>query len=384
MNLKPWIALDKPGVNTLETMIRKDIDPLLEGLAILGTGGGGSPQWGKAILEHDLDQGRSVQIVDPQDVPDGACIASGGIMGSVKELDRIDPVELVRRWDDRFELAEAFNVMQETIGRKIDFVVAFEMGGLNTPVILSLGARIGLPVIDGDGLGRAAPETQMVSFIGHGISLTPMPLVDVLGNIVVVSHGVENTFADQLGRWVITRGGGMGANAHYPMSGTDLKRSVIPNTISKAMEIGNALIMARAQKTNPVDAVSKMINGVHIHTGEIEEIEENDWEGFYFTRVTLRGGAEIVIKNEAMALFLKGKAVTVFPDLICMLDPASGRGLMSADLKPGDNVALVVAPCHPRLRAARTSKEGRIAFSPERFGQPDLKYQEVENLITGW
>lgn len=383
MNLKPWIALVESGVNTLETITRKDIDPLLEGLAILGTGGGGSPQWGKAILEHDLDQGRSVQIVDPQDVSDDACIASGGIMGSVKNLDRIEPVDLVRRWDDRFELAEAFNVMQETIGRNIDFVVPFEMGGLNTPVILSLGARIGLPVIDGDGLGRAAPETQMVSFIGHGISLTPMPLVDALGNIIVVSHGIENTFADQLGRWVITRGGGMGANAHYSMSGADLKRSVIPNTISKAVEIGSALLMARAQKTDPVDTVSRMINGVHIHTGEIEEIEDNDWEGFYFTRVTLRGGAEIVIKNEAMALFLQGKAVTVFPDLICMLDPVSGRGLMSADLKSGDKLALVVAPCHPRLRAARTSEEGRVAFSPERFGQPDLKYQEVENLISG-
>ena len=78
--------------------------------------------------------------------------------------------------------------------KKIDYIVAFEMGGLNTPIMLSLGARTDIPVIDGDGLGRAAPETQMTSFIGHDISLTPMPLVDVFGNKVVVRNCVENTF----------------------------------------------------------------------------------------------------------------------------------------------------------------------------------------------
>jgi hypothetical protein len=36
------------------TLISSDIEPLLEGLAILGTGGGGSPAWGRMILEIQL------------------------------------------------------------------------------------------------------------------------------------------------------------------------------------------------------------------------------------------------------------------------------------------------------------------------------------------
>jgi hypothetical protein len=362
---------------------KENIGAFLEGLAILGTGGGGSPEWGRLIMENDLEKGRAAKIVKPEDVPDDATVASGGIMGSVKVLDKISPQELISGWEKRFELTEAFKLQAETIGKKIDYIVAFEMGGLNTPVMLSLGARTGIPVIDGDGLGRAAPETQMISFIGYGVSLTPMPLVDAAGNAVVVRYGAENTFADILGRWVVTRGGGMGANSHYPMSGKKLKETVIPHTISGALALGEAVFKARAEKADPIAVVAKYVGGKHLHTGVIEKMEEKEWEGFYFINARLSGGAELVIKNEYMALFLDGKPVTVFPDFILGLDPQTGRGWMSSDLKVGDEMALVVSPCHPRLRGALKSKEGQNAFSPVRFGQPNLAFKPVEELLKG-
>jgi hypothetical protein len=361
---------------------KENIGPFLEGLAILGTGGGGSPEWGRIIMENDLSKGRAATIVKPEDVPDDATVASGGIMGSVKVLDKINPQDLISRWEQGFELTQAFKLQAETIGKKIDYIVAFEMGGLNTPVMLSLGARTGIPVIDGDGLGRAAPETQMISFIGHGVSLTPMPLVDSFGNSVVVHHGVENTFADTLGRWVVTRGGGMGANCHYPMSGKKLKEAVIPNTISGALALGEAVFKARAEKTSPVEAIARFVGGQHIHTCTIQRLQEKEWEGFYFINAELSGGAELVIKNEYMTLFMNGKPVTIFPDFILGLDPLTGRGLMSADLKIGDDIALVVSPCHPRLRNALKSREGQNAFSPKRFGQPNLTYKPIEELLN--
>ena len=359
----------------------ENTDAFLEGLAILGTGGGGAPSWGRHIMLHDFELGRKVEIVSPDDVPDDAIVASGGIMGSVKELDKIDPKDLMRRWDERFELVEAFRLQEKTIDKKIDYIVAFEMGGLNTPVMLTLGARMGIPVVDGDGLGRAAPETHMISFIGHGISLTPMPLVDADGNSVVVHHGVENTFADKLGRWVVTRGGGMGANCHYPMTGKQLKASVIPDTITKALKLGEVVLTARKAGGNQVEVAAAELGGRLICTGTIQNLQDKELEGFYFTTLTMDGGVEIVIKNEAMALFVDGKPITIFPDLICILDPDTGRGLMSADLRVGDRMAVIVTACHPRLRRARENEAGRVAFSPERFGQPDLVYQPLEELM---
>jgi len=363
-------------------MFTKDnLDAFLEGLAILGTGGGGAPEWGKIIMENDMAMGRAAKIVDPEDVPDGATVASGGFMGSVKLLDKMKPEELVKRWEKKYELTESMQLMEETIGRKVDYIVAFEMGGLNTPVILSLGARTGRPVINADGVGRAAPETQMASFIGHGISLTPMPLVDADGNKVVVRHGIDNNYADRLGRWVITRGGGIGANTHYPMTGAQMKRSVVPHTLSLALELGEALKEARKRRSDPLKVVADLLGGKHVYTGIILQMEEKEWEGFYFTRAVLNDDLELIIKNETMALFKKGRPITIFPDLICMLDPYTGSGLMSANLKVGDSLSLVVSPCHERLREALATEEGASAFSSLRYGQPDLKYQPLEEIL---
>jgi DUF917 family protein len=361
---------------------KQNLDVFLEGVAILGTGGGGSPAFGKLILENDLEVGRTPIIVQPEEVPDDAVVASGGFMGSVKLLDKMNPLDLVRQWENKYELTESFQLMEETIGRKVDYVIAFELGGLNTPVILSLGARTGRKVINGDGLGRAAPETHMVSFIGHGISLTPMPLVATNGNSVVVRHGVESTFADKLGRWMITRSGGMGANSHYPMSGLQMKKSVIPNTLTKSVELGKALQLARKQGADPVQVVADQLGGKSLGDWKILVMDEQEWEGFYFTRLVLTGGYDLIIKNETMALFKDDTPITIFPDLICILDPETGSGLMSANLKVGDRLSLVVSPCHPTLREALISEAGAQAFSPAQYGQPELKYRPVEELLS--
>jgi DUF917 family protein len=170
------------------TFTPQDIEPLLEGLAILGTGGGGAPDWGREIMAQDFAVGRQPTIIDLDEIADDATVVSGGIMGSVKVLEDLETAQITARWEERFELLEVTRVMEDILGRPIDHVVPFEVGGVNTPVILSLGARLGIPIIDGDALGRSAPETQMTSLIGHGVSLTPMPLIDYRGNVVIVDQ----------------------------------------------------------------------------------------------------------------------------------------------------------------------------------------------------
>ncbi|MGB9299811.1 MAG: DUF917 family protein, partial [Anaerolineae bacterium] len=56
------------------TLSPDDVAPLLEGLAILGTGGGGSPSWGQAILEHDFSMGRTPSIIPLQDIDNDATV----------------------------------------------------------------------------------------------------------------------------------------------------------------------------------------------------------------------------------------------------------------------------------------------------------------------
>ncbi|HBG73999.1 MAG: hypothetical protein A2X25_02340 [Chloroflexi bacterium GWB2_49_20] len=62
----------------------EDIEPVLEGLALLGTGGGGSPDLGHETLSINLARGRRITLIDHDAVENDALIVSGGIMGSVK------------------------------------------------------------------------------------------------------------------------------------------------------------------------------------------------------------------------------------------------------------------------------------------------------------
>lgn len=366
-----------------------EIAPLMEGLSIFGTGGGGSPSWGRAIMEGDLARGREYRLITPEEVPDDAVVVSGGYMGSVKVLDAMGFEQVVESWETRFELQEALSVMEEILRRKVDYLVPFELGGLNTPVVLSLGARLGIPVVDGDALGRAAPETQMTSFIGHGVSLTPMPLVDRAGNTIIVKGAVDPVYPDELGRWVITRGGGTGANNHYPMSGRQLKGAVIPGTVSKALEAGRAIAIARKEGRDPVGAFASFAGGRVVFTGVVSEVAGEDRAGHYLTSVAARGTGKdmgstmrLVIKNETMAGWIDDSLVALLPDLLCLLEPGTGRGIMSVDLHPGVEIVVVGVPCHARLRKALESPAGSAAFSGTRYGYPDLSYRPIEELLA--
>lgn len=366
---------------------KDDISALIGGLAILGTGGGGSPRMGRAILEKEFADGREMWIVDPDEVSDDSLVVSGGIMGSVKSLEDVSIDEQLAKWDRRFELMESAKLAEAYLGKKIGYVVPFEVGGENTPVIMALAARMGLKTVDGDGVGRSAPETHMVSFLAHGVSLTPMPLVDAAGNSIIVTGQTRPVFADEIGRWMVTRGGGMGANIHYPMSGKILKRVVIPRTISLSLEIGRNLFEARRQGENPVEVVAGTINGFPLFEGAICQIEGEDRGGFYIVNVALNGQgdykgsqARMVIKNETMALWIDGSLKAVFPDLVCMLDPRSGEGIMSADLAEGQELFLLGVPCHPRLREGLSNPVAAEAFGGARYGHPEVDYTPLEEL----
>lgn len=364
-----------------------DLGPLLEGLAVLGTGGGGNPAWGLRILENDLSHGRTWDIVDLASVPDDWTIVCGGIMGSVKALEAIGFDKVLEGWESDFPLLTVTRHMESLLGRRIDAMVPFEAGGLNSPIVLSLAARMGIAAIDGDALGRSAPETQMTSWHGHGVKITPMPLADSMGNIVVVSQAAEPAYIDEVGRWVVTRGGYLGANNHHPMAGSELKRTTIPGTFSRGLALGRAIQQARSSGLDPVAAAREHLGARQILFGRVESLQEEERTGFYFTTAAVSGlgpdagaTAELVIKNEAMLCFRGGRPVVVFPDPIYLIEPGTGRGYMSVELRVGMEVVLLGAQAHPRLRSAAQTEAGRKAFSPARFGHPELSYRPMEEL----
>ena len=358
---------------------------MLTGVGILGTGGGGDPvSFGKPLVDWDYDKGRMYEITPPDEIKDDAFIVCGGYMGSVKAFTSIG--DMLEAWETRYELHEAMKISERITGKKVDHLVPFELGGTNTTVMLSLAARAGITSVDGDGLCRSAPETQMIAFVGYGIDLCPMPVVSKNGSVIIVDKTTSPALADEIGRFSVVRDGGAGANNHYYQTGAQLKKAVIPNSISKSIELGAALRDANENKNDPIDAFLDIMGGQVLARGNIEDVKGEDRAGHWHVLVRinaegLKGRFEVVVKNEYMMTMSDGEPVVMFPDLICLHNPKTGHGVMSSDLKTGLEVVVTAVPAHERLRYAGSTEIGKKAFSPERYGHPELEYKPMEEII---
>jgi len=358
---------------------------MLTGVGILGTGGGGDPvTFGKPMVDWDYQRDRVYEITDPKDIKDDAFIVCGGYMGSVSAFTSIG--DMLETWETRYELHEAMKITERITGKKVNHLVPFELGGTNTTVMLSLAARADITTVDGDGLGRSAPETQMITFVGYGIELCPMPVVSKNGSVIIVDKTTSPALADEIGRFAVVQDGGAGANNHYYQSGAQLKRAVIPNSISKSIELGAAVRDANANKTNAIDAFLDIMGGQVLTRGKIEEVKSEDRAGHLHVLVKikpddLKGRFEVVVKNEYMMATSDDEPVVMFPDLICMHYPETGHGIMSLNLKEGLEVVVTAVPAHERLRFAGSTEIGKKAFSPARYGHPELEYKPMEEII---
>src|SRR5207253_10203912 len=112
-----------------------------------------------------LRAGRGVDVLDPDELPDDALVVSAGGMGA--------PVVSWEKLPQGEEEAEAVRALEEHLGRRVDAIAPLEMGGSNSLVALVVGALLAVPVLDGDGVGRAFPARPMVTYLLHGPSPAP-------------------------------------------------------------------------------------------------------------------------------------------------------------------------------------------------------------------
>ena len=74
------------------------------------------------------------------------------------------------------EYQNLYKMVSKFFGRQVYAFMPMEAGGVNSMLPIAAAARLGLPLVDADGMGRAFPELQMVTFTMGGVSATPMAL----------------------------------------------------------------------------------------------------------------------------------------------------------------------------------------------------------------
>lgn len=361
------------------TITPAHLDALEIGAGILGTGGGGNPYLGKLIARKFVDEGAEIAIVDAADVPDDAVVASVGGMGSPTVS-----IERLRRAD---ESVRALRALEGHTGKQVTHLVPSEIGGRNSTTPMVAAAQCGLPVIDGDGMGRAFPELQMETFVMYGVTPTPAALCNHHGHIAIFDQIDDATTLERYARAVTIQMGGSAGYAFPIMTGAQLKETVIRGTLSLAVSLGEAVQQARYQKTSPVEAICEVTGGAVLFAGKVLDVERRMTGGFARGVVRLEGFGSyadrsvlIDFQNENLiAREADGVVLAVVPDLICLVDSDTSAPLTTEVLRYGLRATVIGIPAPAELR----TDVGLRFVGPAAFGYEDVEYRPLPGSYSG-
>jgi len=360
------------------TIAHTDIGDLCSGSVFLATGGGGDPYVSQILVEQALKKHGAVELVLLADIPDDAFVVAIGEVGA--------PTVSLEQLPIGTECLDVVDRFEAWTGRKITHIVSFEVGGANSVIPLIAAAAKKIPLIDGDGMGRALPEAQMMTFAIEGVRPTPAVAVDYAGGATYFDTADTLLYERQI-RNIAMAMGGMVFTAEHPMTANEARRAIVPGTISFALQIGQTL-NGNYGNARQVEAPLKALfehsdYGIlkHLYTGKIVDINRKIVGGFDVGEATIEsvGGRAppmtLSIKNEFLVATVAGKVKASVPDLITMVDHETSSPINSERIHYGQRVTVFGIGCPPHYRTERALK----VVAPRAFGF-DFDYQPIDTL----
>lgn len=362
-------------IDPLQIIHKSDMADIALGGAFLGTGGGGDPYIGKLMAERAIDENGPVRVVDVDALDDDALVIPVAMMGA--------PTVMLEKLPNGKEAGNALRALEAYLGKTADAVFCIEAGGLNSTIPIAVAAAAGLPIVDGDGMGRAFPELQMVSLTMHDLQATPMVMADEKGNSIVINT-VDNLSTEKFARVATVEMGGAALIALYPMRGREAKKAILKGSMSLIKSIGRIIESEQKANRNPVDELSSQLDGHRLFEGRVHDVDRRTEGGFARGTCTLSGlgpdeGASITLEFQNEFLIARrpddGAPLAMTPDLICLLDLETGQPITTEQIRYGFRVIVFGLPCNPQWR----SKHGLELVGPRYFGY-ELDYQPIETL----
>ena len=362
----------------MKTIGLKHLDDLALGSVFLATGGGGDPHVPKLIAREAIKKYGPVTVIHPDDLDDEAFVGTVGSVGAPTVS-----LELIPSLDEAAKVLDAF---EKHVGRSIDAVASFEIGGGNSLIPLVAAAGKGIPIIDGDGMGRALPEAQMMSYAIAGIKPTPAVAYDYAGNTAVFDVATTEVYERHIRSYAMAAGG-MITVAEHPMTGAELKRSIIPGTLSFSAKLGQVL----RQNIGQADRLLKPLQEVFadsiygkcylIFTGKVVDKATRILGGYDVGEAVIEAfdgigeNLTISIKNEYLLAKLGDKVVACVPDLITIVDFETGAPINAERLRYGQRISVFATGCPEFYRSDAALK----VVAPRCFGF-DIDFVPLEEL----
>jgi len=291
---------------------RHDISALAIGSAVLGTGGGGNSYYGQLAANRLLADDASIRVIGINEMDPVSFAITSAAIGA--------PLVCLEKPPSLLALQSGFESVRAALKGTVGAFFAAEIGGLQCMFPLLLAAQCGVPLLDGDSIGRAFPELQMSTFAIYG---TTHGLPSALsGDRGLLMAGFPQTRGPRptseppgielervLRRVCAENGGLIYMTAAYDYE--SLHRTLIRGTISLSLKIGREIETARANHEDPEAAICKIAHGKRFVGGKIVDVQRtfrggHDWGSILIEGVNKDRGrrAAIDFKNEYLILNL--------------------------------------------------------------------------------
>ncbi|NPA97005.1 MAG: DUF917 domain-containing protein [Crenarchaeota archaeon] len=355
----------------------RDFEALLLGASIYAAGGGGDPVRGLELVKRVfVDRHRALEVLDV-DEAGGGCTASVYEVGTVAPSARLRKAARVANTVDR-----ALELLRSRLGVELSTFHPVELGGGNTAVTLYAAGLANLPVLDGDRVGRAAPEIHQDTAILFGKSLAPAVAVTPTGNeVLILSYADVDDYEAMLRNLSILAGTHVTV-IDAVMSVEEARRVLIRGSLTKCLELGKAVLEAREKGIFVPRVVAEHMGGWVVMRGIVKSWRWRNEGGFLHGEMVIEGVEEhrgrvlrSLVKNEHIAAWLDGEPLVLPPDILTLLS-RDGEPILNSRVVEGMEVWVVAAPAPAVWRSER----GLELFGPRRFGI-DIEYEPVEVLV---
>ncbi|CAM2363440.1 DUF917 domain-containing protein [Listeria seeligeri] len=350
------------------------IENIAIGAAFLGTGGGGDPYIGKMMALTAIKKYGPVKLLSPEEIADDDYFIPAAMMGA--------PSVLIEKFPKGDEFVRVFEKLGRYLGKEVKGTFPMEAGGVNSMIPIVVAAQLGLPLIDCDGMGRAFPELQMVTFHLDGISATPMAITDEKGNIGIMET-IDNKWTERIARVTTVEMGASSLVSLYPCDGAQIKQSSIKHIVTLSEEIGKVIRETSLDESEKLQQLLDVTKGYHLFEGKITDVVRETRAGFNFGRVRINGlnndaESEVIVhfQNENLVAEKNGQPIAITPDLICMVDLETLMPVTTEALKYGKRVRVMGLPADDAWRTAK----GIETVGPRYFGY-DVDFELLEELV---
>ena len=345
---------------------------MARGCAVLGAGGGGDTYYTLLQALQAAEDFGPAALVDVDELPDDGLIMScGGVGAPLVGLEKIEAGD---------EGERLRNLLERHTGQVVTALMSSEIGGGNGLLPVTWAARMGLPVVDADGMGRAFPLVSQVTMHLAGISPCPAVMTDERGNVVVF-RAISGDWVERLERAAAAEFGGMGSATDFPLTAAQAREATVRGSVSQAIRIGEA---AASSAGSPVAAVIEAAGAFRLVGGKVLDVCRDVSGGFMRGSVVIEGLAEdagrlirLELQNEHLVALERGRLLASVPDLITVLDSETADAVSADRIRYGQRVVVIAFGCDPIWRTER----GIAAAGPRAFGY-DFDFVPVEELAA--